>query len=150
MSSALWAILHFTYKNSQICVCLIILHNLKRSKQFIAQKVSHTKEENGYMLRITRTLKFWYHLCPVVLNTALLSNCVFPLMISPIITMTDLNIIKFLQALTFKMSLKAAKCHLQNMHVTVHKVSNPDSCIIVTHSSSLCAKHKFSFYKGSL
>lgn len=96
-----------------------------------------------------RTLKLWYHFCPVVLNTVLLSNCVFLLKICTIITMTDFNIIKFLHALTFEMTLKAAKCHLQNMHRIPHKVSNTDNCIIVTHSSYLCLKYKFSLYKGS-
>lgn len=48
------------------------------------------------------------------------------------------------------MTPKAAKCHLQNTQVTVHKVSNIDNCIIVTHSSYLCLKYKFSFYKESL
>lgn len=150
MSPSLWAILHFTYKNSQMHVFFIILHNLKRFKQLITQKVSDTKVENGYVLRIMRTLKFWYRLCPVVLNTELLSNCVFLLKICPIITMTDFNIIKFLRALTFNMTPKAAKCHLQNMHLTLHKVSNTANCIIVSYSSYLCTKYKFSFYEESL
>lgn len=146
MSFSLWAILRFTYKDSQIQVFLIILHNLKRSKQLITQKVSDSKVENSYVLRITRTLK----LCPVVLNTVLLSNCGFLLKVCPTITMTYFNLIKLLHALTFKMALKAAKCHLQNMQVTVHKVSNADNWIIVTHTSHLCLKYKFSFYKESL
>lgn len=64
--------------------------------------------------------------------------------------MTDFSIIKFIHALTFEMTLKAAKCHLQNMHGTLHNVSNTDNCIIVIHSSYLCTKYKFSSYKESL
>lgn len=120
---------------------------LEGLSSLLPRKLVTLKVENGYVLRIMRTLKPWYHLCPVVLNIVLLSNSVFLLKVCPIITMTDFNLTKLLHTLTFKMTLKAAKCHSQKMQVTAPKVSNTDKCIIVTHNPYLCPKYKFSFYR---